>query len=135
MLEHVAADIGHHPLAEPVDAVEARGARQREDEADADERGEIFVDQAGLDAGEAEIDHAPDGKRHGERGGSRDEKGEQSGAEHALVAQEIGPEREQRAKRGALASVSRSASLWAGACLWRLAPSVFGVASCTKRPS
>ena len=59
MLEHVAPDVGHDALAEPVDAIEARGARQCEHEADADQRREIFVDEARIDAGEAEIDHAP----------------------------------------------------------------------------
>ncbi len=56
----------------------------------------------GIDAGEAEIDHAPDGERDGERRAGGDEKGEQRRPEHALVAQEIRPQREERAKRGAL---------------------------------
>ena len=50
MLEDVGADIGDHALAEPVHEIEARGAGQREDEADAEQRGEIFVDEAGLHA-------------------------------------------------------------------------------------
>ena len=91
MLEHVAADVGDHALAEPIDRVEARGAGQREDQPDAGQRDEIFVDQVGIDAGEAEIDHAPDGKRHGERGRGRDHQRGERGREHAPVAQQIGP--------------------------------------------
>ena len=103
MLEHVTPDVGDHPLAEPVDAVEARGAGEGEDQADADQGDEIFVDEARIDAGEAEIDHASHGKRHGERRGRRDDEREQCRAEHAPMTQEIWPEREQRANRGALA--------------------------------
>ena len=92
MLEHVAADIGDHPLAEPIHRVEPRRAGQRQHEADAGQRGEIFVDQIRLDPGEAEIDHAPDGERHGQRGRGRDQQRDQRRGEHPLVAQEIGPQ-------------------------------------------
>ena len=53
---------------------------------------EIFVDQVGIDAGEAEIDHAPDGERHGERGRGRHDERDERGGEHPLMAQEIGPQ-------------------------------------------
>ena len=86
MLEHVAANVGHHPFAQPVHRVEARRTRQGEDDADADQRSEIFVDEIGLDAGEAEIDHAPDGKRHDKRGPCRDDQRNKRGGEHPPVA-------------------------------------------------
>ena len=101
MLEHVAADVGHDALAEPVHAIEARGARDREDRAHAHERQEIFVHQVRIDPREAEIDHAAHGERHGERGGRGDQQRQKRRCEHALVPQEIRLEREQRAKRGA----------------------------------
>src|SRR5262249_33521724 len=47
-------------------------------------------------------DHAPDGERHRKRRPGRDDKGEQSCAEHGLVTQEIGSEREKPAERRAL---------------------------------
>ncbi len=123
MLEHVAADVGDHPLAEPVDAIEPRGAGEREHEADADQGDEIFVDETGIDAGEAEIDHASHGERHGERGGGRDEESEQRRAEHSPVTQEIRPERNQRAKRGALVCLGLSRALG------RRMPPAFGAVS------
>ena len=43
--EDVAAQIGDDALAEPVDVVEARGAGDREDEADDDQHGEVAVDE------------------------------------------------------------------------------------------
>ncbi len=104
MLEHVGADIGDHPLAEPVHAIKAGGAGKGEDEADTEERGEIFVDQVGLDPGEADIDHAPHRQRNGERGGGRDDERHEGRSDHALVTQNIGLERQQRAERGAALS-------------------------------
>ena len=62
-LEDVGADIGDDALAEPVHAIEAGGACQGEDEADAEQGCEIFVDEARLHPAEADIDHAPHGKR------------------------------------------------------------------------
>ena len=96
MLEDVGADVRDDALAEPVHAVEARGTRKGEDEADAHQRGKIDIDQLGLDPAEAEIDHAPNGKRNGEGCGSGEEQGEEGRRQHALVAQQIGPEPQQR---------------------------------------
>ena len=47
--EHVGADVGDHALTDPIDAIEARGGGDGEDEADAEQRDEIFVDKAGLE--------------------------------------------------------------------------------------
>ncbi|HAH64368.1 MAG TPA: hypothetical protein DCL72_02570, partial [Rhizobiales bacterium] len=55
----------------------------------------------GLDAGEAEIDHAPHGKGDRKGGVRRDEKSKKGRAQHLLVAQEVRLEREERAKRDA----------------------------------
>ena len=132
MLEHVAADVGDHPLAEPVDRVEARGAGQCEDQADAGQRDEIFIDQVGIDAGEAEIDHAPDGKRHGERGRGRDhQRGEQRPRASPCGA----------ADRAASPSSGRNETRLAAAVFRRRhrcrsrrsPPSVCGVTSCTNK--
>ncbi len=101
MGEHVAANIRNHALAEPIHRVEARGACQREDQANAGQRGEIFVDQVGFDPREAEIDHAPDGKRDGKGGSGRNQQGSKGHGQHPLMAKEIRPERLERAKRGA----------------------------------
>jgi len=108
MLEHVAPNIGDHPLAEPVHAIETRGAGEREDQADADQGEKIFVDEVGVDTGEAEIDHAPHGEWHGERGACGDEKREQRRGEYPPMAQEIGPQRQKRAERGARLPLPRA---------------------------
>ena len=91
--EDIGADIGDDALAEPVHAIEAGGACQGEDEADAEQGCEIFVDQARLDPAEADIDHAPHGKRHGEGCRGRDDEGGERRRDHAPVAQDIGFER------------------------------------------
>ncbi len=103
MPEHVAADIGDHALAEPVHEIEPGGARQSEDDADADQRAEIGVDQVGLDAGEAEIDHAPDRQRHGQRRRRRDDERHEGPDDHRFMAEQIRPESQQRTQRDALA--------------------------------
>jgi hypothetical protein len=94
MLEHVGAEIGNHALAEPVHAIEAGCAGDGENEADAEQRREIFVDQIRLDPGKAEIDHAPHGKRHRECGGGRNNESHQSAGKHPFVAGEIRFKRE-----------------------------------------
>ena len=93
MLEHVAADVGDHPLAEPVDAVEARGAGQGEDQADADQRDEIFVDEA-RDRCRRSRDRSCACTASGTASVAAAEtmSASRAAAEHAPMAQEIGPQ-------------------------------------------
>ncbi len=66
--EDVAAQIGDDALAEPVDVIEARGAGDRQHEADDDQHREVAVDEHAVVGAEAEVDHAPHGHRNDERG-------------------------------------------------------------------
>ena len=68
--EDVAAQVGDDALAKPVDVVEARGAGDRQDEADDDQHREVAVDEHAVVGAKAEVDHAPHGHRNDERGES-----------------------------------------------------------------
>src|SRR6185369_16682185 len=128
VLEHVAANISDHALSEPIHAVETCRTCEREDQPNAGKRREIFVDEIGLDAGEAEIDHAPHRHGHGERRSSRDEQRGERRGEHGLVAEEIRLQRKQRLERGAPRLVTVRISrdglllpvLWVGSCVYEL---------------
>ena len=61
----------------------------REDEADAEQGGEIFVDEARLHPAEADIDHAPHGERQDEGRRGRDDQRHERGPDHAPIAEEI----------------------------------------------
>ena len=96
MAEHLRAQVGHHPLAQPVDGIHACRARHRQHQADDDQHGEILVDEDAVGAREAVVDHAPHGDRHRQHGGGRDDERDQRRQHHAGMAQDVGPQRHQR---------------------------------------
>ncbi len=100
--EDVAAQVGDDALAQPVDVVEARGAGDREDEADDDQHGEVAVDEQAVVGAEAEVDHPAHGHRNDERGDSRDDERNAGQRQLERVAGKIRPQRQQRAQLGAL---------------------------------
>ena len=76
MAEEGVPDIGHHPLAQPVDVInpDRRSRRQRHD--DRQHSGEILVDQRGVGDRKAAVDHPACGHRHDEGGGRRPRPGQ-----------------------------------------------------------
>ena len=98
MAEHGFAQVGHDPLAQRGDEIKTRRARQSEHGHDADEDGEIAVDQARTLAREAEIDHPPDRDRHDQSRDRRDHEDHQRRHRTPAIAGEIRHERQQRAE-------------------------------------
>ena len=96
MREEVGAKIGDDPLAERDDQVVAAGAGEREDAGEHDQRHKAAVDEGGVAAGEADVDHRADRKRHGKRGeGGRDERRQREEGAPAVAA-DVGRERRER---------------------------------------
>ena len=65
--EKVAPEVGDDALAERDDEVVARRARQREQAGKHDQGEKAAVDEGGVRAGEADVDHRADGERHRQR--------------------------------------------------------------------
>ncbi len=99
--EHVGAQVGDDALAQPVDVVEARGAGERENEADDDQHREVLVDEDAVVRAKAEVDHAPHRHRYDEHREGRDD--ERDGRQHELqlVTGKVGPQRQQGPQLGA----------------------------------
>ncbi len=72
--EHVAAQVGDDPLAQPVDVVEARRAGDGQHQADDDQHGEVAVDEGAVVRAEAEVDHPAHGHRDDQRRHRRDDE-------------------------------------------------------------
>ena len=102
MTEDVAAQIGDDALAQPVDVVEARRAGEGEDQTDDDQHREVLVDEHAVVGAEPEVDHAAHGHRDDQHGEGRNNEGNAGECELELVAAEIRPQRQQRAKLGSL---------------------------------
>ena len=100
MAEHLAAQVGHDPLAERGDQIEPRGAGEREHRHHADHHREIAVDQIGAFAGEAEIDHAPDRDRHRQRSQRRQHQRAYGRDRPPAIAPEVGPQQHERPQLG-----------------------------------
>ncbi len=94
--EHVGAQIGDDPLPQPVDGIHAPRARQRQHQADADERHEVAVDEDAVVGGEPHVDHAPHGHRHRQHGSRGDHEGDGGREHHAQMASKVRPQGEQR---------------------------------------
>ena len=107
MGEEVAAEIGDDPLAERHHQVEAGGAGEREQPGEHDQRDEGAVHEAGIAGGEADVDHAPDGERHGERRQRRADKGGDRRRHPPLVAGKIRQHRRQGVEPSVLAALER----------------------------
>ena len=123
MPEHLRAQVGDHALAQPVDRVHARGAGQRQHQADADQRDEVEVDEAAVVPGKADVDHAPHGDRHRQHGRGRDDQGHErqpppwpGGARGRATAPAAGAPGGARGRRSAVWSASdngRPCGAWA----------------------
>ena len=99
--EHIRAQVGDDALAQPVDVVEARGAGEREDEADDDQHREVFVDEDAVVRAKAEVDHAPHRHRNDEHRQGRDDERDGRERQLQLVTGKIGPQRQQGPQLGA----------------------------------
>jgi len=103
MCEHISPQIGNHALAQPIDRIEARGARHRQHDPDPSHHCEILVNKSGILGREAQIDHPAHTHGQNECRTSRHEKSEQRQQAHALVSCEIGQETQKRLERAPLA--------------------------------
>ncbi len=90
MGEEVAAQRRHDPLAERHHEVVARSRSDREHGHDADQGGEIRVDELRMFAGEAEVDHFAHRHRHHQRGRGGDQQRDQRCSDAAPINQRVG---------------------------------------------
>ena len=77
MREQVAAQIGHHPLAERHHEIVPRARREREHGDDPDHGDEIVMDESDAPLRKAVVDHAANREGHSERRGRGDEEGDE----------------------------------------------------------
>ena len=99
--EEVAAQIGDDPLAERHDEVVARPRGDRQHRDDADQGGEIEVDDARLAFGKAVVDHLPHGDRDDQGGGRGDDQGGQRADHLAAMGERVGQQGFQGVQRDA----------------------------------
>ena len=91
MAKHLRPQVRHHPFAQPVDRVHARGACHRQHQADDDQHGKIHIHEYAVGARKAVIDHAAHGDRHRQHGAGRDHERDQRHRKHARMAQDVWP--------------------------------------------
>ena len=96
MPEHVRAQVGDHPFAQPVDGIHAPRARHRQHQADADQRDEVAVDEDPVVGCETDVDHAADGDRHRQHGTRRRHERDQGHEHHAEMTRQVRPQGHQR---------------------------------------
>jgi hypothetical protein len=90
--EDLGAQVGDHPLAQPVHCVHASRARDGQREAEGDQGGEIAVDGAAFRARETVVHHAAHRQRHGQRGRRGSDERHHSQEQHRGVAPDVGPQ-------------------------------------------
>jgi hypothetical protein len=90
--EDLGAQVGDHPLAQPVDRIHAGRAGHGQRQAEGDQGGEIAVDDAAFRARETVVHHAAHRQRHGQRGRRRRHERHQGQEQHRGVAPDVGPQ-------------------------------------------
>ena len=96
MREHIAAEIGDHPLAQRCHEIIPRGRGQGDDDHQGSHGEKIDIDRAAALFREAEIDHRTQRERHRERRGGGDCQRRQRRARAAEIAPAIANKRKQR---------------------------------------
>ncbi len=99
MAEQIAAQIGDDALAKRDHQVIPAGAGRRQKGGQENQHGEIVVDEGGILAGEAEIDHAANGERQGQGHQGRGNQRGKGGNHAAAIAHQIWPQSGKRAQR------------------------------------
>ena len=101
MREEISAQISDHALTNRHDEIISRGRGQSQNRDHDNHGGKIEIDRTrAIGRGEAVVDHAFDGERHGEGGARGGCQGDQRGQNASLVAVRIGNKRDQCLERG-----------------------------------
>ncbi len=95
MPEHRRAQIRDDALAQRHDEVVAAARGEREHADDKDHRTEIAINRAGALRRKAVVDHQPHSDRHDQRRRGGDRQRHQRGGDPALIAGDIGSQRQQ----------------------------------------
>ncbi len=111
MGEKIVAQVGDDSFAKRHHQEIARRGGQRQQADDADHGKKIGIDDARVVGGEAPVDHAAHGQRHGQGGRGGDRQGCQRAKRPAEPAAGIGQDRGEGAE-----GIARGAALLGGVC-------------------